>query len=341
LFILFKIGNNKAKNKNNQINTSRIESETISVIIPYRNESKNLPNLLASINELIKLPLEIIWIDDHSEDNSSEIIKEKTNPKFNNYFSLDETNFGKKNAIMKGIENSTGEYILTWDADITIKPNFFVQLESLEITDLTILPVSMFSKKNYTNFFENEFNFLKNINYSIYGWKRAIIANGANLLIKKNTFKEINPYQNNLSISSGDDQFLLKEFIIKKNNIKVYNNYELSVETFVPDTFKECLIQRIRWIGKTQKVNDKLANSIGIIGIIYHLFPYIMLIVNFKLFLITISAKAIFDFLIINDLKNRFRFTIIFSFYYPIYAILIYLLSDLINVKWKNRIVVK
>ena len=54
-----------------------ISSNTLfSIIIPFRNEAKNLPSLLQSIRELQypKELFEVIFVDDASTDNSLEIV---------------------------------------------------------------------------------------------------------------------------------------------------------------------------------------------------------------------------------------------------------------------------
>ena len=47
------------------------EGETLSVIIPARNESQRLPFLLASLKDQSHGPLEILVVDDHSEDDTA------------------------------------------------------------------------------------------------------------------------------------------------------------------------------------------------------------------------------------------------------------------------------
>jgi len=49
------------------------EHEAVSVIVPARNEERNLPNLLKSIRQSVYQPAEVIVVDDASKDHTAEI----------------------------------------------------------------------------------------------------------------------------------------------------------------------------------------------------------------------------------------------------------------------------
>ena len=230
---------------------------------------------------------------------------------------------------------------MTWDADIIVPSNYFQQLEMYPSNALTILPVEMKQVNNKTAFFTNEFDFLNQVNYAVFGLKRPIMANGANLIFHKSIFNQLQPYQNNLTIASGDDQFLLKQFIDNKQSISFLRNNALKVITKTPTTIQQCFNQRIRWASKTQKVNDRLANGIGLLGLFYHLTPVFLVILSFNSFFIGIVIKAILDFLIIEskfNLKNVLK-SILFSSMYPFYMFSLGFASLFTQVEWKDRVV--
>ena len=72
--LAFVFGFNKVKEFKNK---TAEERTAFSVIISFRNEEKNLPNLLESISQLAYSNelVEFIFVDDTSTDNSIEIIK--------------------------------------------------------------------------------------------------------------------------------------------------------------------------------------------------------------------------------------------------------------------------
>jgi len=82
----------------------------ISVIICTKNEAKNLPHVLPKIPSWVD---EIILVDGHSRDKTVEIAK-NISPRTKILFQPDT---GKGNAIRYGTQQSTGEIIITLDAD--------------------------------------------------------------------------------------------------------------------------------------------------------------------------------------------------------------------------------
>ncbi len=99
----------------------------ISIIVPCFNEEKALPIFYSELNKTIESDFkeekfEIIFIDDGSNDNTLSIIKslkEKDNRL--KYISFSR-NFGKEAAMLAGLENNTGDYIVIMDADMQDPP---------------------------------------------------------------------------------------------------------------------------------------------------------------------------------------------------------------------------
>lgn len=91
--------------------------KNVSVIIPARNEAINLPKLLASLKKQRVQPLEILVIDDHSEDDTAQIAH-AYGAKVITSETLDETEWiGKSAACWRGAETAEGEWFLFLDAD--------------------------------------------------------------------------------------------------------------------------------------------------------------------------------------------------------------------------------
>jgi 4,4'-diaponeurosporenoate glycosyltransferase len=93
----------------------------ISVIIPARNEEKNLPLLLNSLKEQTLLPDEIIVIDDFSTDRTAGIAMEHGVSLIRNT-SLPEGWTGKTWAVWQGYLQSTGDVLVFLDADVRLAP---------------------------------------------------------------------------------------------------------------------------------------------------------------------------------------------------------------------------
>ena len=90
----------------------------VSLIIPVRNEEQNIPGLIRSIREQ-DYPgrlLEVIFIDDHSDDRSFELISEHISG-IENFHLMRSTGSVKKMALQTGFEKATGDLIITTDTD--------------------------------------------------------------------------------------------------------------------------------------------------------------------------------------------------------------------------------
>src|SRR5579871_560045 len=91
----------------------------LSVVVPVRNEEKNLVALIDSLSSQA-LPVEdfeLIFVDDHSTDKSLDRLRELTS-QFQNIEVISLTQpAGKKAAITAGVAVAHGEIIITTDAD--------------------------------------------------------------------------------------------------------------------------------------------------------------------------------------------------------------------------------
>lgn len=101
------------------VNESLSDYPTISVIIPARNEEHNLPSLLTDLKEQTLPNLEIICIDDDSEDATGQIAFEN-GVKLITLKSKPEGWTGKSFACQNGADAATGELLLFLDADVRL-----------------------------------------------------------------------------------------------------------------------------------------------------------------------------------------------------------------------------
>jgi glycosyltransferase involved in cell wall biosynthesis len=98
----------------------------VSIIVPVYNEEQNIGLLYKAVEKSAKtmgIPWELILVDDGSQDNSLEKIRDivKEHPKHVSAVVL-RRNFGQTAAIAAGIDHSEGEIIILLDADLQNDP---------------------------------------------------------------------------------------------------------------------------------------------------------------------------------------------------------------------------
>lgn len=93
----------------------------IDVIIPCYNEKDTIPHVIKNIQKQDISNLNIIIVDDNSNDGSKDFLKNIDDPKISVLFH--DKNYGKGKAIRTGLDQATSELIIIQDADLEYSPN--------------------------------------------------------------------------------------------------------------------------------------------------------------------------------------------------------------------------
>jgi cellulose synthase/poly-beta-1,6-N-acetylglucosamine synthase-like glycosyltransferase len=349
------IGFNKIKDFNNKTTE---EKTTFSVIIPFRNEEKNLPKLLESISSLIysKDFIEFIFVDDDSTDNSVEIINYHFD--YSQEFSILKnertSNSPKKDAISIAIKNAKNNWIITTDADCELPKNWIKTIDAFiqqNKCNMVVAPVSY--KSNSTFFYQFQrldFMSLQATTIGGFGLKIPFLANGANFIYKKSVFEKVNGFEENNSIASGDDVFLLEKFLnFDKRKVKYLKSKNAIVETFPVNSFSKLIQQRVRWASKTANYKLAVGKLIGVLVLVANtilaLAPFMLFFrtLSFQTFVSYFLLKLFFDYLLLERMaifeNKKIDFTTYFksSIVYPYFFLLVFLKSFFSNYQWKER----
>jgi len=254
------------------------DSVNVSVIVAVRNEEKHIEALLRGLlqQDYPAQMYEVVIINDHSDDATAEQI-EKALAKWNADQSVKvivlnlEEGKGKKAAVAKGIEVSTGELILLTDADCQFS-KFWVKTMAdfydIKMPQLILGPVRMSNDESFSGRMQSlEFISLIASGAGACSKDFPIMSNGANMGVSRSAFFACGGFEGNMQYPSGDDMFLMmkikKEFGV--GSVKFIRAREAIVDTPAVDSFGEFIQQRLRWVSKSRGYTDPLLIAISIL----------------------------------------------------------------------------
>ncbi len=237
----------------------------VSIVIPFRNESAQLPSLLEHYSQWAH---EIIMVNDHSTDLSKTAIDSLFANSRLMLLHLPRRLSGKKAALQYGISKASCEWVLTSDADTRLfKPATEGLLSSLK-PDISamVLPVKpRYAGWGLTTFFDLEFMALQAVGLASARLHKPLMANGAAFLFRKKHYEESLGNRNDAHMASGDDVFTLHAIssYAGKAAIDAHLVDGPIAEASFPGDFKSLWLQRLRWMGKTNQVNSRWYKAVA------------------------------------------------------------------------------
>lgn len=229
----------------------------ITLLIPARNEEKNIGALLEALTKQ-QYPaekMEVIVINDHSLDRTAAIVRSFPSVKLID-LQEDSLNAYKKRAIEKGIEQASGTLIFCTDADCLPGPSWLSTLVNYyQQHDCAFIaaPVLLENDGSLLGQFQTlDFLVLQGITGAGIQQKTIYMANGANMSYPKKIFEAVGGYQQSSSIASGDDFFLLHKIQEQyPSQIQYVKSAESIIRTPAMPTWSDFIQQRIRWASKS------------------------------------------------------------------------------------------
>ncbi len=329
----------------------------VSVLIAARNEGKNIYKLLQSLyNQTFPKELfEVIIIDDHSEDDTKKVIENFV--KENKDIDLkvfDALNEGKKLAISQALHLAHNELIMVTDADCELGNTWIESVVNFyyEKKPKMILSPVLLSPAN--NFFE-KIQVLEHL--SLIGSTAGsaaigfpVMCNGANMAYERKAALEVEEKRHDFNIPSGDDMFLLEQFVRNYGykNVKFLLSKSAIVKTKTCKTIAEFFRQRRRWVSKTKFYTNWKIILTALIVFFFNLSIVSLFLSAFfipalwSLYLLLTFLKFFIDFPLLKNITtfmNQGRilvWALPLEFIYPFYVIFTAVSGLLINVKWKR-----
>jgi len=349
-----------SKTKTVAVNRTFQPSIRFSIIIPARNEEQNITACLQSIarlnypNELF----EVIVMDDFSTDATVataqqfpfvKVLELKTllNEKINSY---------KKKAIDLGIAASTGDYIVTTDADCIVPENWlrnFAFIIQQKPTVFIAAPVAMKEEGSAIKVFQSlDFLSLQGITAASVGAGFHSMCNGANLCYSKEAFYKVDGFKGVDHIASGDDMLLMHKLYKQYPNEVHYCKATDSIVLTEPvETVAAFFRQRIRWASKADKYDDK--RIFVVLLLVYLLNVWLLVLAiscffisnNLQLLLLALGIKTIAELFFLFPVARFFQkqqqlvwFPLAQPFHI-VYTVIAGWLGKFGNYEWKGRTV--
>jgi glycosyltransferase involved in cell wall biosynthesis len=325
---------------------------SFSIIVPFRNEAENLPVLLESFSKL-NYPtdlFEVILVDDESEkefrlqhsDYSIQIIK-----------NIRISNSPKKDAITTAMQIVKTNWVITTDADCIVPENWLLALDNfIQLHDVSMIAgaVTYDCDNSFLHHFQQlDLASLQGATIGSFGIQKGFMCNGANFAYTKSFFQQLNGFEGNDRIASGDDVFLLQKALSKyPENVAYLKSGQNIVTTKPVNDWKSLFYQRVRWASKTTSYQSVFGKRLGLLvfimnfGLVYcfvltvfGIFPWFFLGLLFiiKFGIDTILIQKTNSFLT----KRKIQYLFLSSLLYPFFSTTVALYCLFGKYEWKGR----
>ncbi|MDW8331292.1 MAG: glycosyltransferase [Cyclobacteriaceae bacterium] len=338
-----------------KITNHRVQAHTfpVSVVVPVRNEEKNLSAILNDLLRQTLKPQEIIVADDHSTDRSVLIARQfqATYPQIK-LVSLPHHSAGKKAALQRAIEQSSGELIVTTDADCTMQEQWLENLtQHFHHPSIKMVagPVLFSGQGFFSQLLNVEQLVLQSVASASFYAGYPLFCSGANLAFRKQTFQEVSGYEGNVHVASGDDVFLMKKIKdLYPDGVHFCASPRCTVTSQLPESFSMILAQRIRWAGKWRALGRGVQLVAGFV-FLFHLFiillPLLAMnwLIALPVLLILVGLKWLLEGILVNRVARHLQvqlpmgYFILAQLVYPVYVLAVGILSFRKKTFWKGR----
>lgn len=340
-----------------------VPQANITIIIPARNEAANIKNCITGLlsqNYPAHL-FDVIVIDDHSEDDTVVIVEgiganNVRCLKLEEHLNADSDFVAyKKAAITLGVNNSTGNLIITTDADCIAPPDWLRYIAAKYERDkpvMIVAPVDYITGKSLLHIFQSlDFMSMQGITAAANRLKLGNMSNGANLAFNKAAFMAVNGYEGVDHLASGDDYLLMMKLQQRyPDRIAYVKATQAIMATHPQHTWSGFFQQRIRWASKSGKYNDDKLTIILSLVYIFNVSLLVLFIAGiFEPFLLTIVllmlgwkiATELFFLYPVAKFFKKTKQLVYFPFLQPLHILYIIsagMLGFAGVYKWKGRL---
>ncbi|WP_291284844.1 glycosyltransferase [Flavobacterium sp.] len=325
---------------------------SFTIIVPFRDEEENLPKLLERFSKL-NYPndlFEVILVDDNSKEKFQ--ISHFTFP-ISQIDNIRVSNSPKKDAISTAMQQVKNQWVITTDADCLVPQNWLLTFDNyIQQNKVSMLAgaVTYDCEHSFLHHFQQlDLTSLQGATIGSFGLQKAFMCNGANFAYTKSVFENLNGFEGNDKIASGDDVFLLQKAVAKfPDEVHYLKATEAIVTTKPTEDWKTLFYQRVRWAAKTSSYQSSFGKILGIIvflgnlsfvtgffGVLFSIWPYYF-------FVCFAFLKFTIDFILLRCTnqfltKDRIKSLFLSSLLYPFFSSAVALYSLFGSYEWKGR----
>lgn len=331
------------------------------IVVPFRNEEKNLNKLLQSLSQLnypISL-VQIVMVDDFSKDDSVRIYNQwRMNHQKVDTTLLENLTLSyspKKDALTRAIPIAKHDWIVTTDADCIVNQNWLLTLDRYirqNDCEMIVGAVMYKTKNNWFHHFQQlDLMSLQGTTIGSFGIGKPFMCNGANFAYTKKFFTEMGGFGGINDKASGDDVLLLQKAVnVNLEKVHYLKNKDIIVKTQPENDLFKLFMQRVRWAGKTTTYSSGYAKMLAVNVLLmnvslvaaFFLSHSCCPLLDWKIVVLVFLVKYVVDYILLYQSnsylrKGKFFVPIASSLIYPLFASLVGLYSIFGSFSWKGR----
>ena len=342
--------------RNRRDTTTTYPKKNVSILIAARNEGKNIEKLLQSLynQSFSKEKFEVIIVDDHSADDTFEIANQFANEHSDfNLKILKATGSGKKQAISQALHAAENELVMVTDAGcelperwIEVMVNYFINHDlKMLLGPVLLSPANTLFKK--LQVLEHLSLIASTAGSAAIGM--PVMCNGANMMYDRQAALDVEKYRTDMKIASGDDMFLMEQFIkhYGGKSVRFLLDNEAIVKTETMPNLRAFFRQRKRWASKTKAYTNWKIIATALIVLLFNLSIVFFFGAGFFMrvfwvfFVLYVIMKTLIDFPILRRITHFMKqqkllfWMFPLEFIYPFYVVFTAFAGLFTNVKWK------
>ncbi len=315
--------------------SSREDLPTVTVLVSSRNEERDLPDCISSLEKLNypKEKLQVVLVNDRSTDKTEQFIEEASQ-RNDHFIGLNTTDYphhnleAKARGIALGFRYAIGEWVFITDADAIVHPEW-LKASLAEVDEhtgmvggaLMVEPISWLAKLERVCW-----AFVQMFNLGMSGWGIPFVCVGPNMAIRKSIYDEAGGLEKR-KFTIAEDLALFKMVIEAGYKVKTYMDERTVVRLKPVPSFRHLISQQRRWLkgglddGILYLIILGLAFGWGLLVSSYILFGWLL---SLKYYLIFTATKLVIDILFLCLQRNRMkaskyvRYVILLEIYVPI-----------------------